>query len=73
MGGSRESGCFEHRKTLSGKSSRRAEDTLGAGLEHKEGSDKLAKEAKNGANQLDRGQVKHSRGLGGEKRQAVMY
>ena len=35
----------EHRKTLSGKSSRRAEDTLGAGLEHKEGSDKLAKEA----------------------------
>ena len=46
MGGSRGARMLsEHRKTLSGKSSRRAEDTLGAGLELKEGSDKLVKEA----------------------------
>lgn len=46
MGGSRGARMLsEHGETLSGKSSRRAEDTLGAGPEHKEGSDKLAEEA----------------------------
>ena len=46
MGGSRGARMLsEYGETLSGKSSRRAEDSLGAGPEHKEGSDKLAEEA----------------------------
>ena len=46
MGGSGEPGCFQStERHYQARLPRRAEDTLGAGLEHKEGSEKLAEEA----------------------------